>query len=155
MRNLFIITILATLLMGCRSKSVQTYSNIITNDSINTVINDSISITNNIDIKISQVEDIKTVIKEDIKEVITDSIAKTTTERVITRVIEQTNNKNTDGELIVQNDTISTKQEITNTVKDSKVVEDKQEETKQHNVMLYVFLSLVCIVVLIVLIKFF
>ena len=155
MRNLFIITIFAILLMGCRSKSVQTYSNIVTNDSISTVINDSISVTNNLDIKISQVEDIKTIIKEDIKEVITDSIAKTTTERVITRVIEQTNNNTTGGELIAQNDTISTKQEITNTVKDSKIVEDKQEVTKQHNVMLYVFLSLLCIVVLVVIFKFF
>lgn len=155
MRNLFIIAIFATLLIGCRSKSVQSYSNIITNDSISTVINDSISVTNNLDIKISQVEDIKTIIKEDIKEVITDSIAKTTTERVITRVIEQTNNNTTGGELIAQNDTISTKQEITNTVKDSKVIEDKQEETKQHNVMLYVFLSLLCVVVLVVLFKFF
>lgn len=155
MRNLFIIAIFATLLIGCRSKSVQSYSNIITNDSISTVINDSISVTNNLDIKISQVEDIKTIIKEDIKEVITDSIAKTTTERVITRVIEQTKDKTNTGEVVAQNDTISTKQEITNTVKDSKVVEDKQEETKQHNVMLYVFLSLLCVVVLVVLFKFF
>lgn len=155
MRNLFIIAIFATLLMGCRSKSVQSYSNIITNDSISTVINDSISVTNNLDIKISQVEDIKTIIKEDIKEVITDSIAKTTTERVITRVIEQTTDKSNTGEIVAQNDTISTKQEITNTVKDSKVVEDKQEVTKQHNVMLYVFLSLLCIVVLVIIFKFF
>lgn len=155
MRNLFIITIFATLLMGCRSKSLQSYSNIITNDSISTVINDSISVTNNLDIKINQVEDIKTIIKEDIKEVITDSIAKTTTERVITRVIEQTTDKSNTGEIVAQNDTISTKQEITNTVKDSKVVEDKQEETKQHNVMLYVFLSLLCIVVLVIIFKFF
>lgn len=155
MRHLFIIAVFASLLIGCRTQSQTTHSNTITNDSINTVINDSIKATANIDIKLNQVEDTKTIIKEDIKEVITDSINRTTTERVISRVIEQTTDISSTGDVVAQSDTISTKQSVINVVSDSKAIEDKQENSKSQNVMLYVFLSLLCVVALVVIFKFF
>lgn len=156
MEKFIILLFCATLFIGCRTTKVSEYkNNTEQKDSITTVFNDSTSISTITNINITDVEDITTVIKEDITEVIKDSVNRTTTERIISRVIEQTKAKDKSKIITEQTDTTYIINETTEVIKDNKVIEENKEVTKKSNVMLWVFLSLLCIVVLVIVVKFF